>query len=52
MGNLTVDFYWDIVADGLDVNWSAQLLWDIITLWFTIRGFGVANKLLEEYKWG
>ena len=52
MDHQTVDFYWDIITDGLNEDWSAQLLRDITTLWFTIRGYSVASKLLEEYKHG
>ena len=50
MGHQTVDFYWDMITDGLNEDWSAQLLRDIATLWFTLRGYSVASKLLEEYK--
>ena len=50
--NQTVEFFWDIINDGLNEDWSAQLLCDITTLWFTLRGYSVASKLLEEYKHG
>lgn len=49
MGNPVVNFYWDIIANGLKGDWSSQLLSEIATLWFTIRGF---SKLLEDYKCG
>ena len=52
MGNPVVDFYWNIIADDLKREWSCQLLSEISTLWFTIRGFSVASKLLEDYKRG
>lgn len=52
MSHKTVNFYWDIISDGLNDNWSAQLVRDIFTLWFTIRGYSIASKLLEEYKRG
>ena len=40
------------MTDGLKSHWSSQLLSEISTLWFTIRGFSVASKLLEDYKRG
>ena len=52
MGDEAVDFYWDIIADGLNENWSAQLFHDIATFWFTTCGFSVASKLVEKYKSG
>ena len=48
----TVRFYWDIIVGELENDWSDQLLNDIATLWFTIRGFTVTGRLLEEYKAG
>ena len=50
--NQTVEFFWDIINDGFNEDWSAQLLRDITTLWFTLRGYSVTSKLLEEYKHG
>ena len=52
VGNPAVDFYWDLITDGLKKDWSSQLLSEICILWFTIRGFSVASKLLEDYKRG
>jgi len=52
MGNPLVEFYWNLISDGLKTDWSSQLLNEICTLWFTIRGFSVASKLLEDYKRG
>ena len=46
----TVRFYWDVIASGLKDVWSKYLLHEIATLWFTIRGYTVAGRLLEEYK--
>jgi len=48
----TVRFYWDIAVGELKNDWSDQLLNDVATLWFTIRGFTVTGRLLEEYKAG
>ena len=52
MGNPVVDFHWNLISDGLKTDWSSQLLNEICTLWFTIHGFSVASKLLEDYKRG
>ena len=52
MDHQTVRFYWRIIDGGLEKNWSNYLLHDIATLWFTIRGFTVAGRFLEEYKTG
>ena len=52
VGNPFIDFYWNLITDGLKSHWSSQLLSEISTLWFTIRGFSVASKLLEDYKRG
>ena len=46
----TVCFFWDLIVDELKESWSKQLLQDVVTLWFTIRGFSVSSKLLEKYK--
>ena len=52
MDHQVVQFYWDVIAGGLEEDWSSYLLYDIATLWFTIGGFTVAGRLLEEYKTG
>ena len=52
MDHQTVQFYWDVIAGGLEEDWSSYLLHEIATLWFTIRGFTVPGRLLEEYKTG
>ena len=52
MDHQTVRFYWGIIDGGLEENWSNYLLHDIATLQFTIRGFTVAGRFLEEYKTG
>ena len=48
--NPDMDFYWSVITDGLRSDYSSQLLHEIATLWFTIRGFSVASRLLEDYK--
>lgn len=47
--NPDILFYWDLISD-LDQEKSMRLLQEAIELWFTVRGFTVANRLFEEYK--
>ena len=52
MGDNTVSFYWYLLVGKLKEEWSHQLFSDVVTLWFTLRGFNVASKTLECYKVG
>ena len=45
-----VVFHWDLVSDISDEAHSLELLREVIELWFTIRGFSIANQLFEDYK--
>ena len=45
-----VVFHWDLISDIPEESHSLELLREVIELWFTIRGFSVANKLFEDYK--
>ena len=45
-----VVFHWDLISEIPEEAQSLELLREVIDLWFTIRGFSVANKLFEEYK--
>ena len=47
-----LSFYWYLLVGELKEEWSHQLLSDVVTLWFTLRGFSVASKTLESYKVG
>jgi len=42
-------FHWDLISE-LEGEKSQRLLLEVIELWFTVRGFAVANRLFEEYK--
>jgi len=48
--NDNVLFHWDLVMFDFDTSVSNTLLRDIVTLWFTVRGFSITSKLFEEYK--
>lgn len=48
--NENVLFQWDLVMYDFNTSVSNTLLWDIVTLWFTVRGFSIASKHFEEYK--
>ena len=43
-------FHWDLIMHDFDTSVSNTVLQDIFTLWFTVRGFSITSKLLEEYK--
>ncbi|XP_065884922.1 uncharacterized protein [Dysidea avara] len=45
-----VIFHWEFISDIADEVTSLALLKEVIDLWFTIRGFSVANRLFEDYK--
>ena len=51
LGDENVRFLWEIaVATELNDMYSAELLQEVVNLWFTIRGFSVVGQLLEQYK--
>ena len=52
MGNESVIFSWEIITHELKESWSNQLLREIVTQWFIIRGFSYSSMLLEKYKTG
>ena len=43
-------FYWDFVMHDFANEVSTALLHDVVSLWFTIRGFAVTSNLFEQYK--
>ena len=45
-----VQFYWSIVNDIQNEEWSEELLNHLITSWLTIRGFSTSSQWMEEYK--
>ena len=42
-------FHWELISE-LEGEKSLRLLQEVIELWFTVRGFAIANRLFEEYK--
>ena len=40
----------EMATDLSDEKQLIGLLREVIELWFTIRGFSIANQLLEQYK--
>ena len=47
--NADVLFHWELISE-LEGEKSQRLLKEVIQLWFTIKGFAVANRLFEQYK--
>ena len=46
-----VYYYWSFVSQDIDdEDASQELLYEIASLWVTIRGFSLASTWLEEYK--
>ena len=43
-----VQFYWSIVNDIQNEEWSEELLNHLITSWLTIRGFSISSQWMEE----
>ena len=43
-------FHWDLVMYDFDTSVSDTLLQDVVTLWFTVKGFSITSKLFIEYK--
>ena len=43
-------FHWDLIMHDFDTSVSNMILQDIVTLWFTVKGFSITSKLFEEYK--
>ena len=48
--NENVVFHWELISEVPEEANSLKLLREVIDLWFSIRGFSVANKVFEEYK--
>ena len=48
--NENVVFHWELISEVPEEAHSLKLLREVIDLWFSIRGFSVANKVFEEYK--
>ena len=46
-----VYYYWSFVSQDIDdEDASQELLYEIASLWVTIRGFSLASTWLEQYK--
>ena len=45
-----VQFYWDFITHEFTSEVLTTLLHDVVSLWFTIRGFAVTSSLFEQYK--
>ena len=43
-------FYWDFMMNDFASEVSTALLRDVVSIWFTIRGFAVTSSLFEQYK--
>ena len=43
-------FNWEILTVHLSAMESSDVLYKVVDLWMTIRGFSIASKLLEDYK--
>ena len=43
-------FHWDLIMHSFDTSISNTLLQDVVMSWFTVRGFSITSKLLEECK--
>lgn len=43
-------FYWDFMMNEFASEVSTALLHDVVSIWFTIRGFAVTSSLFEQYK--
>ena len=46
----SVKLLWMLIADLPNEVESFELLNDIVSLWYTLRGFSVAGKFFEEFK--
>ena len=45
-----VQFSWDLIMNEFTSEVSTTLLHDVVSIWFTIRGFAVTSSLFEQYK--
>ena len=45
-----VRFHWEIATTEEINDYTLELLHEVVNLWFTVRGFSIASRLLEEYK--
>ena len=43
-------FLWEVATDLLYGTQSSKLLWEVVELWYSIRGFSITSRLLEQYK--
>ena len=45
-----VQFHWEVATTEEINDYTLELLHEVVNLWFTVRGFSIASRLLEEYK--
>ena len=45
-----VQFLWALVCTSLDNDMAEILLFEIVKLWITLRGFAYASNIVEQYK--
>ena len=45
-----IQFHWSILTSDIDDETSQDVLFGVIKLWITIRGYSYASALVEEYK--
>ena len=45
-----VQFLWATLTFDLEEETSQNILLDVVKLWVTVRGFGFASRLVEQYK--
>ena len=45
-----VRFHWEVATTEEINDYTLELLHEVVNLWFTVRGFSIASRLLEEYK--
>lgn len=43
-------FLWEVATDMSHGRQSSKLLQEVVELWYTIRGYSIASKILEQYK--
>lgn len=45
-----VRFHWEVATTEEINDYTLELLHEVVNLWFAVRGFSIASRLLEEYK--
>ena len=50
MSDDTVRQYWDVVSIDVSDEYAEELLYMMVDMWLTMRGFAITSKWMEEYK--